>query len=188
MSEFGIKLSGENMKHPIIDDRSIDATAEFENRCTDNILICTVGLPRSGKSTWAQNVNVPVINPDGVRLAKTGRRWWGPIEHEVWADVRTMIRSLFWSGNKVLILDSTNFQKRARDALHPSLDVLWKRRFVLFDTPVDVCKERAMQTYPELCDIIDWFADNWEPIDERKEGQIIERIIFDSSRPDSFHY
>jgi len=176
------------MKYPITDNRSIDITTEFENRCTDNILICTVGLPRSGKSTWARATGHPVINPDGVRLAKTGRRWWGPIEHEVRADVRTMIRSFFWSGNKVLILDSTNFQKRARDTMCPSSDVLWERQFVIFDTPVDVCKERAMQTYPELCDVIDWFASNWEPIDERKEGSIIERITYNTLHTDSFHY
>jgi len=169
------------MKYPITDNQGISVTTEFENRCTDNILICTVGLPRSGKSTWARATGRPVINPDGVRLAKTGRRWWGPIEHEIWADIRTMIRSLFWSGNKILILDSTNFQKRARDTICPSSDVLWERRFVVFDTPVDVCKERAMQTYPELCDVIDWFANNWEPIDERKEGPIIERITFNPS-------
>jgi predicted kinase len=174
------------MKYPIISNRDIDITTEFENCCKDNILICTVGLPRSGKSTWAKTTGLPIVSPDGIRLALTGRRWWGPIEHEVWATIRTMLRSLFWSGNKAIILDAPNFQRRARDAVCPSLDVLWTRHFILFDTPVDVCKERAMKTYPVLCDIIDWFAENWEPI-EKEEGQI-ERITFDPSRPNSFYY
>lgn len=158
-----------------VDNRGIDKT-EYDTRCIGNVLICMVGLPRSGKSTWAKTTDLPIVSPDGIRFALTGRRWYGPIEHEVWATARTMVRALFWGGNKVVILDSTNFQRQARDRFIPSPDCIWKRRFVIFDTPASVCKERAEKTYPELGDVIDWFKDNWEPIDEEKEGKIVERI------------
>jgi predicted kinase len=159
------------MKYPIIDDQEIDKT-EYDIQCNGNILICTVGLPRSGKSTWARQAGFPIIDPDGIRLAMTGRRWYGPIEHEIWATARTMVRALFWSGNKVVVLDSPNYQKRARDVFIPSPDCHWKRHFILINTPANVCKERAEETYPVLCDIIDWFVENWEPIDEKTEGKI----------------
>lgn len=141
------------------------------------ILLCTVGLPRAGKSTYVQKLNLPVVNPDGVRLALTGRRWYSPIEHEIWATAITMIRSLFLGGHNIVVLDSTNFRRRYRDTFIPSYDCMWKRRFVVFDTPVNVCKERAEKTYPELCEVIDRFVENWEPI-EREEGQIIETINY----------
>jgi len=160
----------------IIDDRSIDAT-KYDLRCLGNILVCTVGLPRSGKSTWARATALPIVSTDGIRLALTGQRWYGPIEHEVWATARTMVRSLFWGGNKVVILDAPAFQRRERDMFIPSPDCVWKRRFVMFDTSADVCKERARKTRPdELCDVIDWFAENWEPIDEKEEGQIVTNV------------
>jgi hypothetical protein len=87
-----------------------------------------------------------------------------------------MVRALFLAGNKTVILDSTNMSRKARDTFTPSPDVDWKRRFILFDTCVRICKERARQTIPELCTIIDWMYENWEPIDEKVEGQIVEMI------------
>ena len=166
------------MKSPITDNQDIDTT-EYDNRYTGNTLVCTVGLPRSGKSTWAQRTKLPIVNPDGIRYALTGRRWYGPVEHEIWATARTMVRALFWGGNKVVILDSTNFHRRGRDSFIPSPDCIWERQFVLFDTPADICKKRAEETYPALCDVIDYFVKHWEPIDEQEEGRIIERVIFD---------
>jgi predicted kinase len=146
-----------------------------------NILICTVGLPRSGKSTWARKTGLPVVNGDGIRLALTGRRWYAPIEHEVWATARTMVRALFLGGNKIVVLDSTNFQLRQRDRFIPSPDCDWTRYFVVFNTPAEVCKERAKTTYPELVDIIDQMASQWDAIDERLEGEIVLRINFGSN-------
>ncbi|KKK82651.1 hypothetical protein LCGC14_2801230, partial [marine sediment metagenome] len=35
-------------------------------------LILTVGLPRSGKSTWARKQGHPIVNPDSIRLALYG--------------------------------------------------------------------------------------------------------------------
>lgn len=168
----------------IIDNRSIDTT-KYDLRCLGNILVCTVGLPRSGKSTWAKATNLPIVNPDGIRLAMTGKRWYGPIEHEIWATARTMVRSLFWGGNKVVVLDSTNMTRKQRDGFIPSQDCIWKRRFVVFDTPIDVCKERAEKTYPELCDVIDWFADNWKAINEKREGQIVDHVRYIPIHKDS---
>lgn len=161
------------MKYPI--NAEFDAL-ECEKRCTGNVLICTVGLPRSGKSTWARKLVFPKVNPDSIRLALTGKRWWGPIEHQVWAMARTMVRALFLAGHKIVVLDSTNLSRKARDAFTPSEDVDWKRRFILFDTPILVCEERAKQTYPELCAVIEHMERTRDKIDEEVEGQIIERI------------
>ena len=148
-------------------------TIKYDNACTGNILICTYGLPRSGKSTWARKTGLPIVCPDGIRLAFTGKRWFGPIEHEVWATARSMIRAMFFGGNKVIILDATNLIRKARDIFIPSPDCTWTRRFMLFDTSVDVCLERAKTTYPELCKVIERFSATWEPVEE-EEGQVIK--------------
>ena len=38
-------------------------------------LILTVGLPRSGKTTWALAQGYPIVAPDAIRLAVTGQRY-----------------------------------------------------------------------------------------------------------------
>ena len=35
-------------------------------------LIVMVGLPRSGKTTWARKQGYPIVNPDSIRLAFHG--------------------------------------------------------------------------------------------------------------------
>lgn len=161
------------MKYPEIDDREIDTT-DGPHLVTDKVLILTHGLPRSGKSTWAQKQGVPIVCPDAIRLAKTGLRWYGPIEHEVWATARTMVRALFLAGHSTVILDSTCGTRKQRDFFLPSSDVPWTRYVKVVGTLPKVCEERALSgPYPELADVITFMHGNWEDI-QPEEG-----IIFD---------
>lgn len=150
-------------------NRENDTTEQFENICHGNVLIMTHGLPRSGKSTWARVQGIPIVNPDAIRLSKTGQRWWGPIEHEVWATAITMIRALFWAGHKVVILDDVTNTRQKRDLFLSSRDVQWRRFVKRFDTSASECCRRAQESYPVLVAVINWMVENWEPI-EPNEG------------------
>lgn len=127
-------------------------------------LIMMMGLPRSGKSTWALQQGIPIVDLDAIRLVKTGQRWWGPIEHEVYATARTMIRALFVAGHSCVILDITSYCREQRDKFITSSDVPWKRYVMSIDTDIKVCKKRAEESYPELVDIIDYMYENFQPI------------------------
>ena len=151
------------MKYPIIDTREIDVT-ECEGARTGCNLLMTYGLPRSGKSTWAREQAFPIVCPDAIRFAKTGVRWWGPIEHEVWATARTMVRALFLAGHDFVILDSTCGTRKQRDMFLSSPDVVWQRYSVELATPAEECIRRAESTYPDLMPVIKWMVENWEPI------------------------
>ncbi len=56
---------------------------------TEKLLIATVGLPRSGKTTWALNYAqsslAPIVNPEAVRLAIHGQRYAAVAERYVWS-------------------------------------------------------------------------------------------------------
>ena len=143
----------------IVADRTCDA-GMYKPISQDNTLIMMIGLPRSGKSSWAVSQGFPVVCLDAIRLAKTGQRWWGPIEHEIWPTARTMVRALFLAGHKVVILDACSLKREHRDNFKCSQDVLWKRYMQIIDTDVETCVDRAEKTYPELADIIHWFNDN----------------------------
>lgn len=120
---------------------------------SDKLLICTVGLPRSGKSTWSRAYSkqhgIPIVCPDAVRYAIHGQRFVYHAEQYVWATVNAMIRALFIAGHNQVILDATNVTRKRRDVLK-SDD--YEVAFHHIDTPVELCKFcplGATGNYPE---------------------------------------
>ena len=106
-----------------------------------NILLVTVGLPRSGKSTWAMETGYPVVNPDSIRLALHGQRFEELAEPFVWAIAMVMVRALFLAGHKTVVVDATNTTRKRRDLWRGG--DRWFEKFVFFSTDVDECTRRA---------------------------------------------
>ena len=130
-------------------------------------LIVLVGLPRSGKSTWAKAQTYPMVNPDSIRLAITGQRFVAEAEPFVWATAKAMVRSLFLAGHDRVILDATNTTRKRRDEWRSKE---WATRFRCFFESVDTCKERARAGGMEdLCPVIDRMAAQFEPRGDDEE-------------------
>ena len=136
-----------------------------------NTLICTVGLPRSGKSTWCDTMRETgwvVVNPDSIRLALHGQRYSAEAEGFVWAIAKTMVVSLFLAGNDKIILDATNTSKDRRKEWQNDL---WDTKFKVFDTHPSICKIRAFQDDMEdLCKVIDNMYEKWDGLTEEEES------------------
>lgn len=138
-----------------------------------NTLVLTVGLPQSGKSTWARTQDCPIVNPDSIRLAIHGKAFIGSAEPYVWAIAKTMVASLFLAGHDRVILDATNTTWKRRNEWRSAG---WKREFKCFDTPANVCIERAEETAdPEnlagLLQAIQRMDENFEPVSETEQSQ-----------------
>jgi len=123
-------------------------------------LILTVGLPRSGKSTWAQSTGFPVVNPDSIRLALHGQAFHGPAEPFVWAFAHMMVDALARAGHTTVVLDATNVTAKRREE--------WTARwpdstFQVFDTPPAICMARAHDIgRDDLIPVIERMARNWD--------------------------
>ena len=127
-------------------------------------LICMVGLPRSGKSTWARKQGFPIVNPDAVRLTLYGQRFWKPGEKMVWAVVDQMVRALFLAGNETIILDATCCLRWQRDQWQSDE---WKTVFKVIDTDAATCTFRAGETnQPDLVEVIERYKEEFEPLEE----------------------
>jgi len=132
------------------------------------LLIILMGLPRSGKSTWAKKesmrLGAPIVNPDSIRLALYGKAYIRSMEPYVWAIAYTMVDSLFTAGHDTIIVDATNINKASRDK--------WARyspEFHYIDTPMDVCLERAHKGCREdLLDVIKSMDNKFEPLTEEE--------------------
>lgn len=115
-------------------------TPPMEARPNRDTLICTVGLPLSGKTTWAKEQRFPIVNPDAIRLELYGQRYWQAGEQMVWAITNLMVRALFRAGHQHVILDATNITRKRRDAW---ISEAWDTRFHRITIDVSVCLERA---------------------------------------------
>ncbi len=107
-----------------------------------DILIMTVGLPYSGKSTWrrSQPDSWPVVSPDKIRYAIHGHRYVREAEPFVWATAKIMVRALFLAGHKTIVLDACNVSAGRRDDWK---DPLWQRKYIVMDVATDACISRA---------------------------------------------
>ncbi len=128
----------------------------------------TVGLPRSGKTTWARKQNVPIINPDSIRLALHGKRFEPLAEGFVWAITYVMVRALLLAGHDIVVVDATNItQKRRRLWIqtfqNPDCEVL----FHFMATSKAKCIKRAEAINDkEIIPIIEKMAEQFEPFGE----------------------
>ena len=98
-------------------------------------LICTVGLPRSGKTTWARL--------DAIRLAVHGQRFWAPAEKRVWVDAHQMVRALFLAGHEWVIVDACHTTRKRRDFWLPESPEDWDLYFYLLFTSREECLAQA---------------------------------------------
>lgn len=110
-------------------------------------LFFTIGLPRSGKSTyckkWAAEKSMrSVVSSDSIRLAATGQRYNPYSETLVFATKHIMIRALLDYGFDVIV-DGTHSTEVSLTRLY-EIDI--NARHVIIPTTAKVCRERAIAT------------------------------------------
>lgn len=149
------------------DPRLVEEDAIRERHAGDKILICTVGLPRSGKSTWSKSQAYPIVCPDAIRYAVHGQRYIQEAERWVWMVTHTMVRALFLAGHERVILDATGITRARRDEWRSKE---WATFFKSIDTTKEVCMARAEEegdTY--IGPIIESMAEKFEPLQDDEE-------------------
>lgn len=105
-----------------------------------NKLIIMVGLPRSGKTTWATQQNLPIVSKDAIRIALHGQRFLPEAEELIDTLSTYMVKSLFLAGNKTVIVDEChNTEKRRKKWLSDK----WKIEYKIIPTTEEECIRRA---------------------------------------------
>lgn len=103
-------------------------------------LIILMGLPRSGKSTYAKRQGYPVVNPDSIRLALHGKNFIETAEPMIWVIAKYMVKALFYAGHDKVILDATNLTRERRQEWESDE---WENEYIYFKTTKRICIKRA---------------------------------------------
>lgn len=115
----------------------------------------TIGLPGSGKSTWADTMALPVISTDAIRLELFGNESDQEHNHEVFIEAFKRVRDLLEQGSSV-IFDATNLTARnRRRIIQIALAENAKVIGVLFKVNLNTCIERQeMRSRKVAADVI----------------------------------
>ena len=101
---------------------------------------------------------VPVVNPDSIRLALYNQAWIGSAESMIWSIAHYMVKALFITGHKTVILDATNLTDKTRFRwLMPE----WTLQFKVFKASEKTCIQRAKKdSRLDLIPVIEMMADH----------------------------
>lgn len=106
-------------------------------------LIVLVGLPGSGKSTWARRLGAAVISSDDMRYLLADDANDQTIHDRVFPAVRYLLRHRLELRRPVSCIDATNLTRKERRS-YLRLGEMYGCRVdaVFFDTPVSLCQAR----------------------------------------------
>ncbi len=106
-------------------------------------VLLLVGLPGSGKSTWAAKQRWPVLSSDAIRATLADNEADQTLNTRVFSTLRYLLKQRLELGRPVTCVDATHLTPWER---RPYLRLPGCRvEAVFFDTPVAVCLERNTQ-------------------------------------------
>ena len=107
------------------------------------VIVVLVGLPGSGKSTWARGQGYAVLSSDEIRAWLIDDPTNQNIHRRVFATLRYLLKHRLSLGRPYTFIDSTNLTVRERRPYVKLGDLFdCDVEAVYFDTPVEVCLHR----------------------------------------------
>lgn len=108
-------------------------------------VILLVGLPGSGKSTYAARERLPVLSSDELRHLLLDEVTDQTANRQVFATLRYLLRTRLQLHRAVTCIDATNLTRHERRQYIRTAQLYGaEAEAVFFDVPLAVCKERNL--------------------------------------------
>lgn len=129
------------------------------------IMYIMVGLPRSGKSTYARKNlrGIPIVSADQLRLLVYGQRFWQAGEPLMW-NIHDLFLQALLDQRLDVVIDKTSITKKQRQKLYDLADKnAYLTCVVALSTSKEECISRARATdQPDLIPVIERMYEQME--------------------------
>ena len=106
-------------------------------------IILLVGLPGSGKSTWAQKQKLPVLSSDEIRRLLLDDITDQRLNRRIFQVLRYLLKQRLEAGRPVTCIDATHLTKAERRPYFAIAEIYGcEVEAVYFDVPLATCKSR----------------------------------------------
>lgn len=137
-----IETQPESLASPL-SGQAIPAAPHKQPRQPRGVVVLTIGLPGSGKSTWYKRRGITPLSSDLLRTILFDNITEQRYQHLVFSTLRSLLRARLIAKMPWNYVDATNLSPHERKQwIKMSKGFGYEVQAVFFDVPVEVCLER----------------------------------------------
>ena len=112
-------------------------------QASKGVVVLTIGLPGSGKSSWFKRNNITPLSSDMLRMLLFDDAREQRFQDLVFSNLRSMLKARLIARRPLNYVDATNLTPHERHSwIKLAKDYGYEVQAVYFDVPVEVCLER----------------------------------------------
>src|SRR4051812_2385658 len=138
-----VETQPESLSSPPTSNAIPDPPKPLQKRAPRGVVVLTIGLPGSGKSTWYKRRGITPLSSDLLRTILFDNITEQRYQHLVFSTLRSLLRARLIAKMPWNYVDATNLSPHERKQwIKMSKGFGYEVQAVFFDVPLEVCMDR----------------------------------------------